>query len=590
MSHPATEPGADQTAAPPPLQNATRYLSAGAYLDSRFRDRVLDELMGDPHRAVAPSLGGWNLTPVLTHCLRAQQMTLIRDALITGTASLLGVFGWNWICLLLPLALLSLPRVRRGPRVWRVLLILLTVAEFAVLPLFLIWMALAFLPRSSRAFDMATGTYVDTSPSPLLIVLALLLGLLISLLISFLPLAIAAGYRINRYVALSTELRPGATLPPPGGSGDTGWRRSRKAYLDQAQWGNITLFGADDPFVGAGSVRRSWSIVAELDRTTRSDNSPAATPRDYARIDPADLHSFVRQRLLEMRDAVNEAPERVSRMHVGDHLTARGTFTRLDWPESGAPRRWSGQSHPLIDTASGLPHFVAPPEVITDVIRQPQGGLKHYQRVTVDSDGEEMVSSNGSLLAPGEDRQVSVSAFIHLAVEGRMLYTQFVLTVLPPVAAEYRVVDELPALTGPALVWRAVSRNTLDLIADTVFAPFRLVRVAVRAIRWRRETRNPAALPVYPFGARRSVRELGSAYGLGGFIQRLDADKYVKLIERRLTEAVLDYLDSKDIDTSGYRAQASNIINNGALITGGTFNGPVAAGTGASASQHGGDK
>ncbi|MGW4424026.1 hypothetical protein [Streptosporangium sp. NPDC004631] len=576
MSH-AAPAGGDR--ATPPLQNATRYLSAGAYLDDRFRDGVLNELLGDPYRAVAPSYAGFDLTPVLSHCLRAQRMALIRDALITVSMFVLCLAGGLWMFSLLPLALLSLPRVRRGPLIWRVLLTLWALVNLMGFLLFLVWASVLSLLSPAAAFDLETGT----SPS----VTQLGGSLLFVLLITLAPLAIAVGYRIQRYLALTTELRPGA---PAGAGVDTGRQRSRTAYLDQAQWGNITLFGTDNPFIGAGPVRRSWSIVAEMDRLTHSDNAPSASPRPYVQIDPVDLHSFVRRRLLEMRDAVNAAPERLTQMHVGDHLTARGTFTRLDWPGSGAPRRWEGQSHPLINTANGWPHFAAPPEVISDATRQPQGSLKYYQRVTVGTDGQEMIGSNGLLLAPGEDREIVISAFIHLAVEGRMLYTQFVLTVLPPILREYHIVDELPNLTRPALVWRAVSRGKLDLVADTLFAPLRLIRAGVRAIQWQRETRNPAELPVYPFGARESVRELGSAYGRGGFIQRLDTDKYTKLIERRLTEAVLDYLESKKIDTREYRAQATNLINNGALITGGTFNGPVAAGPGANATQHGGDK
>ena len=585
-------PSGNDHAMPPPLQNATRYLSAGAYLDDRFRDRVLNELLGDPHRAVAPSYGGWDLTPVLSHCLRAQRMVLVRDALITVSLFIVSLFvpvlftGFWTVHPASAGATVAPPRPagsnglagaagpvgRPQPHLEPRRVTLRLHRGEPRLP-----------GQVGDGLRPGDGTYVDSSPS----ILSLGGGSLFSLLSLLIPLIFAVGYRFYRYVALTTELRPGV---PALSDGDTGQQQGRRAYLDQAQWGNITLFGTDNPFIGAGPVQRSWSIVVETDRLKHSDNVPSATPRQYVQIDPVDLHSFVKQRLLEMRDAVNTAPERITQMHVGDHLTARGTFTRLDWPGSGAPRRWEGQSHPLIDTASGLPHFAAPPETIADAAHQPQGSLKYYQRVTVGADGQGMISSNGSLLAPGEDREIVVSAFIHLAVEGRMLYTQFVLTVLPPIIAEYRIVDELPTLTRPALVWRTISRGKLNLIADTVFAPFRLIRTGIRAIQWQRETRNPAAFPVYPFGARESVRELGSINGLGGFIQRLDADKYTKLIERRLTEAVLDYLEAKNVDTREYRAQATSLISGGALITGGTFHGPIAVGTEASATQHGGDK
>ncbi|NYI07987.1 hypothetical protein [Allostreptomyces psammosilenae] len=50
---------------------ATRYLAAGAYLDVRYRDAVIAELVEHSERAVAPSFGV-DLVPVLAHALRAR--------------------------------------------------------------------------------------------------------------------------------------------------------------------------------------------------------------------------------------------------------------------------------------------------------------------------------------------------------------------------------------------------------------------------------------------------------------------------------------------------------------------------------------
>jgi hypothetical protein len=177
------------------------------------------------------------------------------------------------------------------------------------------------------------------------------------------------------------------------------------ASPSRAQWGSIALYGAENPFVGAGRVHRSWSIVVEMDRTRNGSNAPSPAPREHVRIDPVDLHSFVRQRLLEMRDAVPSPPERLGRLHISDHLAVRGTFTRLDWERSATARSWGGQSHPLIDPSSGLPHFAAPAETVAAAIRHPQGGLRYYQRVTVGAEAPEVRSPAGHLPAPGAVRR-----------------------------------------------------------------------------------------------------------------------------------------------------------------------------------------
>jgi hypothetical protein len=69
-------------------------------------------------------------------------------------------------------------------------------------------------------------------------------------------------------------------------------------------------------------------------------------------------------------------------------------------------------------------------------------------------------------------------------------------------------------------------------------------------------------------GARISVRELGASSAMHTYIQELDETKYTKIIERLLTDTVLDFLVSKGVDTSAYRASVSVAINNGTVFAG----------------------
>jgi hypothetical protein len=64
---------------------------------------------------------------------------------------------------------------------------------------------------------------------------------------------------------------------------------------------------------------------------------------------------------------------------------------------------------------------------------------------------------------------------------------------------------------------------------------------------------------VYDYGARVSLRELGASPRVETFIQDLDTYKYTKLVEERLTSAVLDFLEGKGVDTTAYRRQATAV-------------------------------
>src|ERR1700753_509891 len=63
------------------LTNATRYLCAAAYLDSAYAATVIRELITSV-RAVAPSVG-IDLGPIIRHCLRARNIQLARDLVLS---------------------------------------------------------------------------------------------------------------------------------------------------------------------------------------------------------------------------------------------------------------------------------------------------------------------------------------------------------------------------------------------------------------------------------------------------------------------------------------------------------------------------
>ncbi len=68
---------------PPPSTEASRYLCAAAYLDRRFADRVVDKVLRERHRAVAPSYGV-DLHAVVRHCLAARRHRFARALVLTA--------------------------------------------------------------------------------------------------------------------------------------------------------------------------------------------------------------------------------------------------------------------------------------------------------------------------------------------------------------------------------------------------------------------------------------------------------------------------------------------------------------------------
>ncbi|MDL4814859.1 hypothetical protein [Actinomadura opuntiae] len=583
-------------AAGQPLQSATRYLSAAVYLDQRLCDRVIAEFLDDEHRAVVPSFG-FDLGPVILHAVRARRFRLARDLAIIVAF----VVAWMLVpavaaLYLLVTMLLHVPWRRLR---WRWRLALGWFAALSLLPVVLF--GLRDQQQGFEGYEEQDNTgFLDSLQTDHALLTIMLLFLVMATVV-FVHLAVV-------FHTLARDLGPGATGPGP-----RTYSERVRLVIDRvrsAQHGNVTLYSGGNPFIGAGDVTapwtRIWSIALELDRPASgsrapdgdgaaSDSGGAATEPGPRRVDAVAMHDRIRAKILQMRDeapaprpggpAADRSPlppnERISGLVSDVHIVGRGRCPQRPRPVDAVSGRWF-QGHPLIDATAGVPFSVASPEAVEAMMRHPQGDLRCYQRVTVAGHGQAIDAADGRPVAPAEEKDVVLSAFVYLAVEGRMLYGQFVTTVLPPVREEYRIVDRLPDWDAVTLLFRTLTESWRTVLAGTLLAWPRMFTTCwtmARSLVAATSSGNPARRTSHDYGARISVRELFAEEGFATFVQETDVDKYMRLIERRVNEAVLDYLsDECGIDVSAYRAQAGAILNQGVIMTGGTVHGQVASG------------
>ncbi len=202
------------------MSNTTRYLCAAGYLDTRFREAVLGELVRDPYRGVAPSAGDFDVVPVVQHCLRARRLMAYRDLLVSVViAAGLILDFWRMVSWLIVLGgFVWFQHSRRGgPVVVMVIGVLLMVK----VP----WLE-----------ALISGQPVDLGAMP------------VGMSAIAVTLIIVTGFRVRAGVILARRLKAGATIQPI----DT----PRLDYLSRAQHGNLTL--SKRPFIGAGDVHETW--------------------------------------------------------------------------------------------------------------------------------------------------------------------------------------------------------------------------------------------------------------------------------------------------------------------------------------------
>jgi hypothetical protein len=522
------------------FSDTTRRLCGAPYLDADFGNEVIREVVEGERKAVPPSYG-FDLDPVVRHCLRARRLLIIRYAIVTALlvigfcASPVWTVAWLGFCALVVAwrssAAKELPRGVRMMLAGTAVVVLLCAGGYLLVQqLFSGVMAGAL--GGSLYSDGVTGSDRFTTAITAgafgvwqLVPLGLAGVMFLTLFLS----------RRHVYGVITTELAPGAPASAPR----TGSPRveRRLALVAAMQRGNVVVHETD-PFTGAGWIRHSWSFAVPL--------KPAdGDGRGHVPIDGSALNRHVHNAILALRDDQLLPNERIPNVFVVPYMAADG-YRRAD--------------DPLIDPQTRTPRTLASPETIAAIESCPQGGLRHYLRAVIPANGKEVRTPDGRLVLPAQDSGIGVTAFVHLAVEGGMLYTEFVATVMPQVRRRFHLVDNL----RPERIQVHAATDTFwNFVRENILGPARLVRLGWDSMRlgprMSKSSQTADEFRFYDYGARFSVRELAAQRPTVKFLQQLDGGKYIKILDKVVTESVLEFLEDSGVDTAEYRAVAMNV-------------------------------
>ncbi|MEU4424585.1 hypothetical protein AB0F81_28530 [Actinoplanes sp. NPDC024001] len=455
------------------ISSATRYLSGAAYLDEWYAAAVVDRFVADRRRAVPPSLG-YDLTTVIRHCLRARRLWLAQNAVVTAIL-LLGLVVFTAATATLVVAGLGWALILSAPAAYRR------------------WAILAGLALMAGALAL----YYRYAPEPGSGVTVFVGGVLVVVV------AVLAALTWSRYRMIMTI----AGEPEGPAVSRVEEVEQRLRVIDTAQHGNILLHAGYDPFVGAGETVGAWSLATELkpveDREPLLNGSGRPVGVRYVPIDPVELVGHLRRRLAGLRSRDLPEHERITGLQLRDLVVSPGA-------------RW------LIDEGCGVPYSHAAPEAVESVIRAPRPEGRHFLRASVGA---------------AECQGAVVSTFVHVAVEGGMLYVEVVCAVLAPIRRRYREIDAYDRGDRRAMALREAAIRLMPAVG---LAPLRLVRALGRAAALRRGRPHECGAPW-------DVRELAARTGFANYLQRLDAEKYRRLIDRRATEAIYEFLSASGV-------------------------------------------
>ncbi|MFF4798227.1 hypothetical protein ACFY1U_07415 [Streptomyces sp. NPDC001351] len=537
---PTTPTGAPPTPPPTPphASEATRLLCAGTYLDSGYRDRVIEELHLNEQRIVAPSLG-FDAARVLAHALRARRQELLWAGAILGlwvvgsalSGGLLLFFLW-------PSVLLALaPWIRgRGEQPWlprRIAAFLVRWwgrAFFATILALLVVAAFGGGSDDSSSYgsyssDYGSGYGYSDSPSVSDAFSPNSIADAIRPWQAWLTLAVFAliawcvhSQRQQFSRALAAELSPQRfpdAASDPAEQAENPRLQRLKQRIRIEQHAPLVMYHEARPFCGAGAAYNTWVLAVELRRDELKEQQPLSNRAILERVRP----------LLEQ-------------LRVPAEYAGPGVRDRLRWLEIDECVFLPAEGLLTRDQAPYTPQAFE--EHRARAVEEGAEKRRHFLRIRVGGWEEELV----------------VTVFVRIHTQGRMLMLEIAPHVLTPVRAEFKDADRT--------AHRFRNNNVLGKAAGAVvLVPASAGRSLAQLGRglvyvWRLLTGGYAG--ALPDGPALSVRELGSVQ-TGSLFQEMDVARYLKSVQDRVANGVRAALAEAGYETGEFMQKIVNISN-----------------------------
>ncbi|WP_427166274.1 hypothetical protein ACQF4J_19305 [Streptomyces sp. C1-1] len=557
-----TTPTAVPPAAPTPphASEAARLLCAGTYLDSGYRDRVIEELHLNEQRIVAPSLG-FDAARVLAHALRARRHELLWAAAIIGLWLVGTAVGGGlllfflWPSLLLALAPWIRGRAEHPSRYRRVAAFLLRwwgrVFFTSVLALTIVAGFGGGGSDDSSSYGSYGSDYGYGSSDPSSLTDAFSpsdIADAVKPWQAWLTLGILAAIGWCVYAqrnqfsrALAAELSPQRfpdAAGDPAEQADNPRFQRLKQRIRLEQHAPLVMYHEARPFCGAGAAYDTWVLAVEL----RADEE------------------HKEQLPLSNRTILERIRPLLEQLRVPSEYAGPGVRDRLRWLE--------------IDECVFLP--VEGLLTRDQAPYTPQAFEEHRARAV--EEGAEKRRHFLRIRVGGWEEELVVTVFVRIHTQGRMLMLEIAPHVLTPVRADFKDADRTAhRFRNNSALGKAA--GALVLVPGSAGRSLgQLGRGAVYL--WRLLTGGYAG--ALPDGPALSVRELGSTPA-GSLFQEMDVVRYLRSVQDRVANGVRAALAESGYETGEFVQKVVNISNgdvNIGRVEGSTF----AVGSHASAS------
>jgi hypothetical protein len=167
---------------------------------------------------------------------------------------------------------------------------------------------------------------------------------------------------------------------------------------------------------------------------------------------------------------------------------------------------------------------------------------------------------------PGWQGQLVVTLFIRAVYTGASLFVEWSFRVLPPLRAEFLIVDRLYENRRRRQLSTSLTHGFQHFFPALLKSPVHAIRIRQRPYaalrRKRRQANEIKSGYVFNYGARRSIREDASGKKRSHYFLARDETMYMLLAQDTLLRAVESFLTAHRVDLGQFKEQVKVIFDN----------------------------
>lgn len=300
----------------------------------------------------------------------------------------------------------------------------------------------------------------------------------------------------------------------------------------EEQNGKIILYGKYSPFIGAGYDLGGWSFALDISKPKKVLDET----KDIKSFAINELYQKIQTDVMKI-----ELPE--IKIKIEDNLYVDGQQVRDDKRFINSPFK-----PPYANSNFSLKQLKS------------EKSNRYYKRIQI-------TGWNGELI---------FSIFLRFFKFGNNLFIEARYFLLPPLQNNFYSIDKIESpgtlVQKFDLAWQSllIALFLLPLsFSKTIYNLFEPIIIALN--RWI-NTLLIKENPTFNYGAITSIRENATSSLYRQYFQILDKEMYVKVFEAILLNSTVEFLDSKNIDTTELKSRQSEIINQGIIMSGGSIN------------------